>query len=67
MSVIIRLALAYVMRAITGTEGPKIPPKENIEQYRGKRSFVNGKSSFTLDTNNTSEESSSKHLPPLTN
>jgi hypothetical protein len=44
------------------------PEKESIEQYRGKRLLVNGKSSFPPDTNNnTSEEGSSKHLPKLTN
>ena len=61
-----RLALTNVIRAIIGTKGPKIPPKENLEQYWGKRPFVNGKSSFPPDTN-ISEEGSSKYLPPFTN
>jgi hypothetical protein len=43
------------------------PEKESIEQYRGKRSLINGKLSFPPDTNNTSKEGSSKHLPQLTN
>ena len=66
-----RLALTNFMRAIIiaryiGTKGPKIPPKENLEQYWGKRPFVNGKSSFPPDTN-ISEEGSSKYLLPFTN
>jgi hypothetical protein len=44
------------------------PEKKSTEQYRGKRSLVNEKSSFPPDTNNnTSEEGSSTHLPKLTN
>jgi hypothetical protein len=43
------------------------PERENKRQYRGKRSFINEKSSFLPDTYSTSEEGISKHLPPLTN